>query len=371
MAAYEKFLWIELIGFDNSATDFGVDALLSRMSVKPGCISLLLWSTEIIHIYTDLTTDAPIGPQQCAYYARPHNEERQRQNWTRFQLRGLIQELHKHGIEVYLSVFDQIISPQYAEKHGFVKNEEWVDSHPEIFYILNNGQSAISICPLKHLADGTLYEDFFINQLSRLLYDYDFDGFHAADGFGHPRFPINQGDFSEDMIDQFSQDRSITVPPGETVVRTDWILTHVKDDWIEFHVVRQQQFLGKLVAMLNSIERKHLVNSTWTRDPFEARYRYGIDYRRLAAAGIKTFIVEAQAAVVEMEGWNKSTASMLDQARSMVLRMKACVPECKFIFLNCVKDGMEQYSVLRHAPPRFASDVYSVTNLFHEGKTLF
>ncbi len=79
MKPYEKQLWIELIGFDCLAPDYGVKEFLARMEKKPARISLLLWSADIIHAHAGLETDFPLGPQQCSYYARPYNEERRRQ----------------------------------------------------------------------------------------------------------------------------------------------------------------------------------------------------------------------------------------------------------------------------------------------------
>ena len=99
MSSFAKLLWIELIGFDNTAVDFGVAELLGRMPIKPEAVSLLLWNTEVIHAHQGLQTDGPLGPQQCSYCGRSFNEERSRQDWTRFQLRDLIAELHRHGCE--------------------------------------------------------------------------------------------------------------------------------------------------------------------------------------------------------------------------------------------------------------------------------
>ena len=110
--SFRKFLWIELIGFDNRQGDYGVGEFLSRMEIKPEVISILIWNTDLIHSHHGLEEDAPIGLKHCAYQARPRNEEHDIQNWTRFQLRGLIAELHRHDIKVYVSFFDQLWSKE-------------------------------------------------------------------------------------------------------------------------------------------------------------------------------------------------------------------------------------------------------------------
>ena len=106
--SFRKFLWMELIGFDNRQADYGVGEFLSRMPVRPEVISILIWNTDLIHSHHGLAEDAPIGLKHCAYHARPRNEEHDIQNWTRFQLRGLVKELQHHGVQVlvYVSSFD-------------------------------------------------------------------------------------------------------------------------------------------------------------------------------------------------------------------------------------------------------------------------
>ncbi len=366
MSSFAKLLWIELIGFDNTAVDFGVAELLGRMPIKPEAVSLLLWNTEVIHAHQGLQTDGPLGPQQCSYCGRSFNEERSRQDWTRFQLRDLIAELHRHGVKVYPSVFDQVLSDATAARFGYQRGTFWLDAHPEVLYVLDNGQLASSICPWKRLADGTLYEDFFFAQLEKFLVDYDFDGLHAADGFAHPRFPINRGDFSNDMVEQFAEATGVAVHPGDRATQAAWILRHAYPAWVDFHTRRHQQFWRKGMAMLERLGKDHVFNSIWTRDPFEARFRYGVDYRLLAEAGVQTFIVEATAAVLELEGWIKSPTSGDDQFMAAIARLKADVPECRLILLNGVKDGLEQYSALRHAPTRLESDVQAFVNVFYQ-----
>ena len=368
MDPYEKFLWIELIGFDNTVPDFGVGELLARMPKQPAMVSLLLWSAEIIHSHSDLREDAPLGAQQCSYYARPCNEERMRQDWTKFQLRGLIRELRKQGVAVFLSVFDQVMSEAYAQEKQIPRKKEWVDSHNEVFYVTADGMPIHDICPWKRLSDGTFYEDFFLSQLEKLLTDYGFDGFHAADGYGHPRLPLHQGDFSDDVVEQFSVSRGITVPGSTIPERAAWILSNAREQWTVFHAKRHRGICEKLIAMLNRNGKGHVFNTTWTRDPLEAYLRYGIDYRQLAEAGVREFVVEAQAAVIDLEGWNHSAIPMLDQYRAMMIRLKSQLPDVKMHLLNCVKDGMEQYNALRHAPTRMESDIDSMMNLFYDGK---
>ncbi|MBO4345236.1 MAG: hypothetical protein J5833_05755, partial [Victivallales bacterium] len=113
---FQKLIWIELIGFDNTKPDFGVEELLSRMEIKPTKVALLLCDTELIHAHRNLKKDFRIGAQHCSYVARPYNTERKRQDdWTAFQLRGLNRTLQKHGIKVFAAFFDYVMFEDSAK----------------------------------------------------------------------------------------------------------------------------------------------------------------------------------------------------------------------------------------------------------------
>lgn len=363
MESFSKLLWLELIGLDNTKDDFGVTEFLSRMPVKPEIISLFLWYSELIHSHTDLRQDTPIGPKHCAYHARPRNEERERQDWTKFQLRKLIALFHQAGVKVYVCFFDQLESEEYQRKYNIPIVHEWIDDHPELRTVDLNGKQGM-IGPLKRLSDNTFYEDFLFSQLERFMRDYGFDGLHAADGFAHPRMPLCQADFSEDMLEQF-QNWSHCVLQGETCrEKGEWLLRNLRKEWSLFHCQRHAQFWEKGMAMLERNHWGHCFNTCWTRDPLEAIWRYGVDYRKLADVGVRNFVQEAQAAVVETEGWNHCQVPMQDIFRAVSTQLKAYLPECNLFLLHCIKDGREQYNMLRHAPAFMDSDVFSLVNTF-------
>ena len=365
---FRKFLWMELIGFDNRQNDYGVGEFLSRMPVKPEVISILIWNTDLIHSHHGLEEDAPIGLKHCAYQARPRNEEHDIQNWTRFQLRGLIGELHRHGVKVYVSFFDQLMSKERQRQKGLPDTDEWIDHHQEVRYVDCRGQKT-SLCIWKHISDGTLYEDFFVRQLESFLRDYGFDGLHGADGFGHPRENISHADFSDDMVEQFAEVAGVHCPPGlDLPTRAQWILENAREEWVSFHTKRHAQFWRKMIAMLNRNGWGHVLNTCWTRDPFEARIRNGVDYNLLTEAGVRNWICEANAAALELEGWNFTDTPKQDDYRATMQRLKACMPNSTILLLHCVKDGLEQYNVLHHAPTLMETDVYALANVLHNGR---
>ncbi len=364
MINFEKWIWIELIGFDNCQTDFGVKAYLDNTGFIPKGISLLLWEPDFIHSHSDLSKDGLLPEFQCAYGARPQNVERERQAWTKYQLRGLISELKSHGVEVYFSVFDQIMREYRREELNLPRRQRWIDNHPEILYVLKDGRKSLNVCPWKRLNDGSFYEDFFIDKLCRVIRDYGFHGFHGADGYAHPRYPIYAGDFSDDMINQFSESKGIDVAGKNTEAKASVILGDHRIEWMNFITGRHNQFWRKTVTALKMINAGLIFNTAWTRDPFEAKYRYGVDYRELTEIGVNTFIVEAPAAVVELEGWNKTEINTVDKFTSMIMRIKTAVPKAKLILLNCIKDDLEKYNVLADAPEMLKSNVMKMANVF-------
>ena len=354
-----RFLWAELIAFDNATPDHGVAEYLSRMPFRPKAISFLLFDPDIIHSHTDLSKDFRIGDFHCAYNARPYSPERMRQPWTAWQLRSLVAELKRHGVDAYASVFDMAPGPSPdLAKRGIVRKERtWLDGHPEVGYQLNDGRKVSNVCLIKRLADGTFYDEFFTERLVRFLKDYGFAGFHAADGYGHPRFPLNRGDFSDDVIAQFrSACPGLEIPSGDVPSRADWILGHARLAWCRFYARRHAESFTKMATALHGEGLSLYLNSCWTRDPHEALYRYGVDFRLLEKAGIDGLFVESSVAGLEIEGWRYSDVSVLDVRRATYLRL-AGATDLPLVRLCCVKDDLEQFSALRHSPMRTQGEI--------------
>jgi len=357
----DRWIWIELIGFDNELNDFGVEAFMDNAGFVPDAASLLLFNPDFVHNHAGMEQERALPFDCCSYGGHPYNEQRSRQEWSSHQLRGLVCELQQRGVKVYASVFD-----------GFV-TQDWLADHPEVLHVRKNGQQLASVCPWKRLSDGSYYEDFFVEQLVRVMRDYGFDGYHGADGYSHPRIPVYDGDFSDDMVGQFTDITGTPLPddlrgacdgePNCIERRAEWIWRNLRREWIEFYTERIARFWGKVFAALHAEGKKVVLNSAWTRDPFEAKYRYGIDYRRLVDLGVDGFIVEAAAAASETER-QASSAAVLFDFMAMLLLIKAYVPEAKLWYLHGVKDTQEQWNVLRHAPTAVEREVYSLSNLY-------
>jgi len=363
------WLWIELIGFDNQAADLGVGDLLRRMVTPPEVISLLLYTPDFVHTHDGLDLEQTLPPDFCAYCARPYSPERGRQPWTNHQLKGLIDELHRNGIATYCSFFNLFSSVI----DGLSYQSPWCAAHPEVWEMRRSGERLAAICPLHRLADGSPYEAFFLERLRAVMVDYGFDGYQGADGFSSTRLPVHEVDFSDDMVGQWTEWAGIELPldlrgaldahPERLARRADWVLREAREQWLEFYATRGEGFWRNVVSALHPMGLKVVLNSAWTRDPFEAYYRYGVDYRRLAAAGIDGFIVETVSAGVTIGAEGIEVDARYDY-QAMLLLMKAYTPGLPLRCLNGVHDTCEQWDVLRHAPAVSEREIHSLASLY-------
>lgn len=101
----ENWYWIELIGFDNTQEDYGVKHFVENVPQIKG-VSLLFSNIDFVNCHTDSVTEQELLPCDCSYGGHKYSEERERQVWTNFQLKGLIGSLHSYGIKVLFSFFN-------------------------------------------------------------------------------------------------------------------------------------------------------------------------------------------------------------------------------------------------------------------------
>ena len=296
--AYVFFVWMELIGFDNTKPDFGVAEYLDRMTVKPQMISLLLDNDGLFLSHEKgLPSDFVFPPDVSSYRARPFNRERRRQEWTAFQLKRLVAELKSHDVTVFASFFAREQYPVVPERAEVVAGK-----------------------------------------LATFLVDYGFNGLHGSDGYAPPRYLLPECADS---------DRPRVARATAAKYAANW---------------------NTIVSALKPHGLKCWLNTCWTRDPFEALYRYGVDYRLLAKTGIDGFVVESSAAAQSIHGWNYQKSTPIDRSTAMLMRLKACVPDMPLVLLHGINDGTEQWSALRHAPTRTASEALALGSVFYGGK---
>lgn len=362
----EKWFWTELIGFDNASPDFGVGEFFDRAGFAPDALCLLVNTPDFVLQHGGMDREIVLPPDICARAGHDKNEDRSRQDWTNWQVRGLVEALKRRGVSPYLSFF--------AGYRGDQFHREWASDHLEVLQAHLNRKLLGGINSLKRLKDGTWYEDFFCAQLAAAVEDYGFDGWHGADGNGPLSGPIYNLDFSDDMAAQFIEARGGECPPwllepvdgdwDALARRADWIWRHRRHDWIGFWADRWAAFWAKAAQTLHALGKKAVVNSAWGRAPFESLYRYGVDYRKLVAAGVDGIVVETAAAGLAADP--RRVGDRHTDFLSMLMLLRACVPETKLIFLHNARDICEQWDTLRHFPALLEKEIFSLANVFHQ-----
>lgn len=363
---HERWVWTELIGFDNQQPDLGAGQYLDTAGFVPTAVCLLIGSPDFVLSHAGMVTESALAAEYCSRDGHEFNQERKRQAWTNHQLRSLIRNLRGRGVQVYLSLF-----AKYSRDKS---HREWISDHREVLPVWKNSGFAWALNPLARLNDGAFFEDVFAKQMVRTLGDYEFDGWHGADGWGPMSGSLQEVSFSDDMIDQFAAIPGLQLPEIVTqrcvfdvpklTARADWILRHKRAEWSAFYAERWARFWKTMVTALHGAGRKAVINSAWGRAPFESLYRYGIDYQRIAASGVDAIIVETVAAGLAMDP-RLGKEDRHDDFLSMLMLLRASVPDTKLIFLHNVHDVVEQWDAIRHIPTVLEREIYSLANVFH------
>ena len=353
---YEKtdlFAWMPLIGFDKTLPDKGVANLSAKVGYDLDGVCLMLSHPDIVHLHNGLKEEVILPPDQCSYYARPRNEERSRQEWTNFELKELVSQLNKAGTESFLSIFGLTLDNTF--------HEEWISQHPELEFQCRYFTAEINV--LKRFQDGSYYEDFFAEKICQVMIDYGFSGLHVADFFCPQIGVIKNGDFSLDMLKQFSEHTGFTFPEEiialednmeNSAKRGDWVWEHCRVEWIEFLCWRWEGFWRKICSALHAIGRKVFVLGMYCTDSFDTVYCNGIDLQRIVEAGVD-YLMPNMAANSCSIGRNRhwyyyEWANMIPLADSYAHKAK------KYNML-AVKDATEEWDMIHHAPTFLDRDI--------------
>lgn len=364
MKKSNNFIWVPLIGFDCEQEDKGVNEYIEKAGFVPEGVSVFLFHSDIVNQHEGMDKEFVLHPDNCSYYGVPRNEFRERQDWTNYDLRTLAHSLADKGIEAYLGIMGVYLDN--------TRHQEWESDHPELLSFGCNGRMNLNV--LKRFADGTYYEDFFVDKITRALDDYGFAGLHVADFFCPPEHSICNGDFSADMLEQFAEHSKVTFPQeiasrlnfdeqSDIDARQKYIWGSLRREWIDFYAWRWEKFWGKIAAELHKRGKKVMINNAWTADPFEAMYRYGIDYKRLYSAGVDYFVAEAVADGTELLG---EQGDVFNRFMTMAQLMSAYAPDDKLLTLLGVKDCTEEWDILHHAPTRLDRIMYAQASLYRK-----
>jgi hypothetical protein len=374
--SHETFIWTPLIGFNKEEADRGVNEYYSKLGFAPDGISLFVFCPDIVHCHDGIETERVLPPDNCNYYGGVCNEIRDIQQWTNHDLRELVRGLNARKAGTYMGLMGVFEDRESSDPEPYnIGHHEWLLDHRELVSACTDGSHGLNV--LKRFKDGSWYEDFFLQKARKALHDYGFSGLHVADNFCPPcgGATTKNGDFSDDMIEQFVSHSGIKLPGEITapIANSDlaglkqrgiYIWQNHKQVWLEFHTWRWAAFWKKICDGLHEDGKKVIVNNAWCSEPFEAIYRYGIDYKKLYASGVDYIAAESVATSVHSGGRDPNEPYRLYKNMTMPGFMKAFTPTGKVICLNGVKDSTEEWSVITHLPSHLEREVYSLTNYF-------
>ncbi|MBO4344462.1 MAG: hypothetical protein J5833_01825, partial [Victivallales bacterium] len=341
--------WIEPIGFDNTLPDYGVGYYLQRAGFQLKGISLLMTALDFVLLHDGMETEKELWPDACSRAAHERNQERDRQKWTTWQIRGLVQEFHKHGVQVFVSLFRYYLHDEW--------HHEWITDHPE------------DIEWLTEYEDGTRFEDVFIPKLEKVIIDYGFDGWHAPDAQS-PAGSIVRDLMSDNFVRAFFKecpqqdlDPDLIAPCGnnveKTLKRNEYLWRRCRFELMDFATRRWESFLGKAAVMLHKHGLKLMVNSCCAKSVLESKFHFGLDTRHLPAIGVDIFIVEACATSLHLVYGHED--SMYNIA-SQLGELKAALPGVELILLTALMDVVESFDAFKHCPARLLRDTYTLAN---------
>ena len=365
-------LWTPLVGFDMTKPDLGVDEYIETIGFIPNAISLFVFNADIINLHEKGMKEEITFPiDYCNYYGKKENEIRQIQPWTNYKLKQLCLNLKEKGIKVYFGIMGLHTTPEDAKKFGgnfgYISQQQFLIKHEEI---CTEGTSWTGhTCILKRMSNGMLFEDYFSQKVDETLEDYCADGVHLGDGFFPPCMQLDRGDYSFDLIRQFD-DRFPNILPKELVENTNGLYSDInkrvqliwgnyKQEWINFLSQRYNEFFAKLAKVLHPKNRRIMVCNAWTSEPFEAYYRFGIDYKGISEAGVDEICVEDQATIAYATGPSDMRLKNYEYYITPMVT-KAYAPKTKYLGINFVKDSTEEASMVGVLPSACEREIFSL-----------
>ncbi len=356
-------IWLPLIGFDRDKEDLGVSEYIEQLGFMPESLYLMIGHPDIINQHEGMDKEFTFHIDFCSYYGAPHNGFRARQPWTNYETRKLVSLLKERGIDVYVSIFGDFLESS--------RHREWQEDHRELTSFGVNGRMNLNV--LKRFKDGTYYEDFFVKKAVAVMNDYGFAGIQIADFFCPPEHSISNGDFSADMLEQFaSYNKDVKYPDDiasrlgfdeqeDIENRQKYIWGELRKEWIDFYSWRWESFWKKVCDAFHEYGKKVLIVNAWTSDPFEAIYRYGIDYKRLYNAGVDRFLAETSTEGIELLD---GVGDCFHRLMTSMQMMSVYSPGKSLQNLLGVKDVTEGWDIIHHNPCRAERVIYYSGALF-------
>ena len=350
--------------FDPRKEDFGVQAYIESRGLVPQSIMLgAFWFEELEAFSKVDDTVVAIVP--------PDVFREEEDLWTRKDLAGLIDNLHKSQCEVYLKIsahpFQLSAVKTMQSFEGGQQRQLWMTRHPELVQTKIDGSTtdlpAINV--LKRFASGKFFEDTYISQIIKVLEGYNFDGFCASDGtmgLRGPKETLDVTDYSEDMIDQFCEYTGIQLRGESWQEQAFTLRNEHRKAWSDFYRRRWQTHLQKLQEALATSGRKLVAVDAWSRNPVDMHYDYGLDYRSAKASAPMRVLLQSR----EANKWRKHREGTYVTEEASILALlshKIRAPHVAFDWFMTLVNRAEYWHAVKDLPNVVERENYRFTTL--------
>lgn len=383
MENIELGLWTPLIGFDVTKEDRGAEEYLSSIGIKPTAIGLFVYNADIINFHEEgMPAEKKFPPDYCNYYGSPQNDLRKRQDWTNYDLRALCGALKKHGVETFMSVMGNHLSPERDDDFtpqigmfGYPVKQDFVMQHRELAIESTKERGYIHL--LKRFKDGTSFGDYFIQKALACITDYGMDGLHLADAIFPHSIQVQHGDFSDDLFGRFVRHARLRPPeslmlslkdknsPG-VAARAAYVWNNHREIYLDFLAGEWEEFFTKLCSAFHAHGKKVMVNNAWTMAPFESFYRFAVDYKALERAGVDKICVEDQATILYLS--DPGSRYKINELMAAPYFIRAYAPKIETLAINYAKDSTEEGSMINHCPMANEREIYTLTSPLYISK---
>ncbi len=369
----EYAYWVDLIAFDVDQKEQSVQKFITNCNGRVHSIYVHIANTDFVAAYRGMNTEYALYPRDCSCFA--HSEERSRQIWTNYDFKKLIAILHANNVEVYLTLTGNPSSgtecpTDFAKDHPYLKSFSTIDNCYAYGYNF-----------AKRLKDGSFFEDHMAKKAREVMRDYGFDGLHISDIVTFPAVTIENGDYGDDLVEQFVIKSGITLPPQfpitnttkkDRLARRHYIISNLRYEWSLFIAQRYGEFIKKLIGAVHAEGKKACLVNAWTSSPFEALYRFGIDYRQYCQAGADKYMFE-DAIGVNLTDWANDMFQQSElECKNWNWRLmekqgalKCCVSQIPVLNMTSLHDTNEQWDVIENAPNELRSDIARRSIVFY------
>ena len=80
------FIWMQLLGFNKNDEDKGAKRFLDQTGFIPDGACGLVFHSDFFHHHRGMDEEYVLHPDNCSYYGIPRNIERERQEWTNYEM---------------------------------------------------------------------------------------------------------------------------------------------------------------------------------------------------------------------------------------------------------------------------------------------